>query len=116
VAVSETSADLSRLASVQNVRLLIWHGGIGRLAALIGQSDLYIGYDSAGQHIAAALGVPTVDIFTGFSSPRMPRRWAPHGPGAVHMVVLDEGERQNLARLEAVVDEVTAYMKQSQRS
>lgn len=112
VELSETAADLSLLPSVQNVQVLTWHGGIGRFAALIGQSDLYIGYDSAGQHIAAALGVPTIDIFTGFSSPRMPWRWAPHGPAAVHLVVIDEGEKENLVRLEAIVDEVIAYIKQ----
>jgi ADP-heptose:LPS heptosyltransferase len=116
VALSETAADLHQLASVQNVRVLTWHGGIGRFAALIGQSDLYIGYDSAGQHIATALGVPTIDIFTGFSSPRMPWRWAPHGPGAVRMVVMDEGEKQNPSRLEAVIEEVIAYLKQAARS
>jgi hypothetical protein len=32
------------------------------------------------------------------------------------MVVIEEGERQNLARLEAVIDEVIAYMKQADRS
>ena len=46
--------------------LAVWNGRIGLLAALIGESDLYIGYDSAGQHIAAALGVPCIDVFAGF--------------------------------------------------
>jgi ADP-heptose:LPS heptosyltransferase len=111
VALSETSAHLASLASVQGARLLTWHGSIGRFAALIGQSDLYIGYDSAGQHIATALGVPTIDIFAGFSSPRMPQRWAPHGPGAVYLVVLDEVERESPTRLQQVVDEIIADVK-----
>jgi ADP-heptose:LPS heptosyltransferase len=111
VALSEASADLDHLVSTPDPRLLTWQGGIGRLAALIGQSDLYVGYDSAGQHIAAALGVPTVDIFTGFSSPRMPQRWAPHGPGPVHLLMLKEAEKENPARLQTLVDEVIGRVK-----
>ena len=79
---------VSSPAEVGGASLLTWQGGIGRFAALIAESTAYIGYDSAGQHIAAALGVPTIDIFTGFTSPRMPERWSPHGPGSVHVLVL----------------------------
>jgi ADP-heptose:LPS heptosyltransferase len=97
-------------AEVARTSLVTWQGGIGRFAALIAESMAYIGYDSAGQHIAAALGVPTIDIFTGFTSPRMPERWAPHGPGPVHMLVLDGAETYHLARLDAIVDNVLAYV------
>ncbi len=57
--------------------------------ALIGESDLYIGYDSACQHIAAAQGVKTIDIFAGFRSPRMAQRWKPSGPAQVCMIVVE---------------------------
>ena len=67
--------------------LLVWNGRIGLLAALIGESDLYIGYDSAGQHIAAALGVPCIDVMTGFSSPRMLDRWRPTGSSETRVIV-----------------------------
>jgi ADP-heptose:LPS heptosyltransferase len=97
-------------AEVSGTQLLTWQGGIGRFAALIAESAAYIGYDSAGQHIAAALGVPTIDIFTGFTSPRMPERWAPHGIAPVHMVVLDSGETFVPARLDAIVDGVLAHV------
>jgi ADP-heptose:LPS heptosyltransferase len=40
---------------------------------------LYVGYDSAGQHVAAACGVPLVSIFAGFPAPRMFHRWRPAG-------------------------------------
>ena len=85
-------------------------------AALIGASDAYIGYDSAGQHIAAALGVPTIDIFAGFSSPRMPERWSPHGPGPVHLLVVDAAETLLPRRLEALVDEVLSHVPQAPTS
>jgi ADP-heptose:LPS heptosyltransferase len=60
------------------------------LAALIGESNLYIGYDSAGQHIAAALGVPSVDVFAGFRSPRMLDRWRPTGKAEARVVPVYE--------------------------
>lgn len=72
-----------------NVELLVWNGRIGMLAALIAQSDLYIGYDSAGQHIAAAAGTPCIDVFAGYSSPRMLDRWRPAGSAASHIVAVD---------------------------
>lgn len=69
--------------------ILVWNGRIGMLAALIGESDLYIGYDSAGQHIAAALGVTCIDVFAGFSSPRMLERWRPTGRAETRIVAVD---------------------------
>ena len=69
--------------------ILVWNGGIGMLAALIGESDLYIGYDSAGQHIAAALGVRCIDVFAGFSSQRMLERWRPAGRAETRIVAVD---------------------------
>lgn len=69
--------------------ILVWNGRIGILAALIGESDRYIGYDSAGQHIAAALGVPCIDVFAGSSSPRMLDRWKPTGAAEIQLVPVD---------------------------
>lgn len=69
--------------------LLVWSGRIGLLAALISESDLYIGYDSAGQHIAAAAGVACIDVFAGFSSPRMLDRWRPAGPAQSRVIAVD---------------------------
>jgi len=66
-----------------------WRGTLAGFGALIGESDLYIGYDSACQHIAAALGVKTIDVFAGFRSSRMVLRWRPSGPAEVRMIVVD---------------------------
>ena len=103
----------SIIAEVSGSKLLTWQGGIGRFAALIAESTAYIGYDSAGQHIAAALGVPTIDIFTGFTSPRVPQRWSPHGLGSSHVLVLDAAGIYPPARLEAIVDHVLAHTPRS---
>jgi ADP-heptose:LPS heptosyltransferase len=103
-------------AVVERAQLITWRGSIGRFAALIGQSDIYVGYDSAGQHLAAAQGVPTVDIFTGFSSPRMPERWAPHGPGPVCVLVVGEAGRHDAAQHEALVQQIVAHVRRVGRS
>jgi ADP-heptose:LPS heptosyltransferase len=69
--------------------ILVWNGRIGMLAALIGECDLYIGYDSAGGHIAAGLGIPCIDVFAGFSSGRFVERWRPTGQAESQLVVVD---------------------------
>jgi ADP-heptose:LPS heptosyltransferase len=102
--------DTGLPSAAAGVQLLTWQGGIGRFAALIAESDVYIGYDSAGQHIAAALGVPTIDIFTGFTSPRMPERWAPYGRGSVEMLRLDIAETKTRPQIDAIVDDVMSRM------
>ena len=73
----------------RRAHVVAWRGSLAGFGALIGVSDLYIGYDSACQHVAAALGVKTIDIFAGFRSPRMVERWRPSGPAEVRMVVVD---------------------------
>lgn len=83
---------LTRLLGEDRIEaeLVVWSGRIGLLAALIGESDLYIGYDSAGQHIAAALCVPCVDVFAGFSSRRTLDRWRPRGNAETRVVVVEQ--------------------------
>ncbi|MBI3934354.1 MAG: hypothetical protein HY316_06650 [Acidobacteria bacterium] len=87
--------------------LLTWQGGIGAWAGLIGASDEYIGYDSAGQHIAAALGIPTIDIFVPCAAERFRQRWQPAGEGMVRVVA--EGDRNQGAESHGVaLDKVIA--------
>jgi len=57
-----------------------WEGSFAGFAAIVAGSALYVGYDSAGQHVAAACDVPLVCIFAGFPSPRMFDRWRTIGP------------------------------------
>ncbi len=63
-----------------------WDGGVGAFAGLIAAADRYVGYDSAGQHIAAALGVPTLTIFVNANSPTFAERWRPYGPGVIEVL------------------------------
>jgi len=63
--------------------------GIDQVAALIRQSDEFIGYDSACQHIAAAQEVPTYTIFAGSNNIRFVRRWCPYGLGRREIIHVD---------------------------
>jgi hypothetical protein len=54
-------------------------GAFAPFAEQIARSRLYVGYDSAGQHVAAACGVPLITAFAGFVSERMFQRWRPSG-------------------------------------
>ena len=54
-------------------------GAFAPFAAQIMRSRLYVGYDSAGGHVAGASGVPVICIFSGEASERMLQRWRPEG-------------------------------------
>jgi ADP-heptose:LPS heptosyltransferase len=54
-------------------------GAFAPFAFQIARSGLYVGYDSAGQHVASAAGVPLISIFKGFASERTFARWRPNG-------------------------------------
>jgi len=54
-------------------------GSFAHFAAEIARSRLYIGYDSAGGHVASACGVPVISIFAGAVSERFVARWRPIG-------------------------------------
>jgi hypothetical protein len=83
-----------------------WHGGIGRFSALVAHTDQYIGYDSAGQHIAAALGIPTIVIFAGYSSPLFVQRWRPAGRGVVRCLLVNAQQLEGQADLDQIVNDV----------
>jgi ADP-heptose:LPS heptosyltransferase len=54
-------------------------GAFAPFAAQIARSKLFVGYDSAGGHVASACGVPLISIAQGFVSERMQARWEPNG-------------------------------------
>jgi ADP-heptose:LPS heptosyltransferase len=75
----EEAARVERAVERAGVQASFWNGSFAGFASIIAGSRLYAGYDSAGQHIAAA-GVPLVSVFAGFPAPRMFDRWRPTGP------------------------------------
>src|SRR6202034_1895727 len=61
-------------------RIRFWEGSFAGFASIISQCDFYAGYDSAGQHAAAAAGVPLISCFAGAPFQRFRRRDCPAGP------------------------------------
>jgi ADP-heptose:LPS heptosyltransferase len=66
-----------------------WESGFAGFASVISQCDLYVGYDSAGQHAAAAAGTPSITIFAGAPTDRFRHRWS--ASGRAHPVHIDAG-------------------------
>lgn len=56
-----------------------YDGAFAPFAAQIARAKLFVGYDSAGAHVASACGVPLIGIAKGFVSERMAARWRPNG-------------------------------------
>lgn len=88
--------------------LQLHDGSYASFASHIAQSKLYVGYDSAGQHVASAAGIALVSIFTGYVAERMFFRWRPATPHA-HVVAVDESNRSTaLARSLKAIEEAAA--------
>ena len=83
--IMRVNEDLSFTAG-SKTDLVTYKGGIGQFAALISQSRFYIGYDSMGQHIAAALEIPELVIFNGYPSEKFSWKWHPCGNGKINII------------------------------
>ncbi len=86
----EEAARVMRALEKSGAMARVWQGSFAGFAAIISRSNLYVGYDSAGQHVAAACGVPLVCVFAGHPSPRMFQRWRPTGKGLIHIVCVED--------------------------
>ena len=80
--------------------ITMWEGSFAGFAAHIQKSKLYVGYDSAGGHVAAACGVPLISIFAGFASERMFQRWRPTGSAPITVLRADGGHRYDTVRIQ----------------
>jgi ADP-heptose:LPS heptosyltransferase len=78
------------VAKVGGNGVVMWDGSFAGFAAHIQRSRLYVGYDSAGGHAAAACEIPLISIFAGAVSERMFQRWRPAGAGKVEVVRPDK--------------------------
>ena len=71
--------EAARVESAASDNATFWEGSFAGFAKIISGASFYVGYDSAGQHVAAACGIPLLSIFAGFPTPRMFDRWRPKG-------------------------------------
>ncbi len=104
----EEAARVGRAVERSGVNAAFWEGSFAGFAAIIAGSRLYAGYDSAGQHIAAASGVPLVSVFAGFPVPRMFDRWRPVGEKCE---VIRVDRPQGAATLEKVQQAVSRLLR-----
>jgi len=101
----EEADRVERAIAAADTGIEVWDGSFAGFAAHIQKSKLYVGYDSAGGHVAAACGVPLVSVFAGFASERTFQRWRPTGKGPIHIVRADATAELLDAVLEAVEKE-----------
>jgi ADP-heptose:LPS heptosyltransferase len=98
----EEADRVTRAADRAGVQATFWEGSFAGFASIISGASLYVGYDSAGQHVAAACGVPLISIFAGYPAPRMFHRWRPSGPDC-QVVQVDVPNPQDVLRRVAAV-------------
>ncbi len=84
----EEAARAQRAVARSGARASFWEGSFAGFASIVAGATLYAGYDSAGQHVAAAAGVPVISVFAGFPALRMFERWRPVG-GRCHVIRVD---------------------------
>ncbi|HWC97864.1 MAG TPA: glycosyltransferase family 9 protein [Candidatus Sulfopaludibacter sp.] len=99
----EEAERVTRAVEASGAQATFWSGSFAGFAAIIAGASLYVGYDSAGQHIAAATGVPLVSVFAGFPAPRMFDRWRPVGPNCTVLRVDRPDVPETLDRLRAAL-------------
>jgi ADP-heptose:LPS heptosyltransferase len=121
IKIAEVSADNPGIPGIEakgsrsnQPRLVAFQGTINKFAALIRQSDCYIGYDSLGQHLAAALGRDVITVFAGYPADLFPERWKPMGKGRIHLVKAKSGPFPP-GHQDRLVDEVLACYRSLKR-
>jgi hypothetical protein len=77
----EEAERVERATHGLNVRF--WNGSFAAFASGILASNSYYGYDSAGQHVAAAAAIPLTVYFAGAINERFRARWRPIGTGMI---------------------------------
>jgi ADP-heptose:LPS heptosyltransferase len=88
-------------SSGAGAQIRYWEGSFAGFVSVIAQSDFYAGYDSAGQHAAAAAGVPLLTVFAGAPSRRFQSRWSPRGRGRVS--IFDPSDSRDFREVVAAI-------------
>lgn len=94
--------------ALATVPVLRFHGSIAGWAAALANCQLALAYDSVGHHLAAALGVPLISIFTGHPSPAFVTAWSPQGPGPRQLLTLTKEQREDPAAWQTILESLPA--------
>jgi ADP-heptose:LPS heptosyltransferase len=98
-------------ASGASSRIRTWKGSFAAFASIIGRSAMYAGYDSAGQHAAAACGVPRLSVFAGYPCERFLERWRPAGEGPTEVIAAaDLSPAEALARAAGAIARLSGVL------
>ena len=98
------SVDTFAANSLSKDAVIRFHGSISGWAGAVAACSLAISYDSVGHHLAAALGIPVVVSFTGYSDADFPTAWQPRGRAAVHLVKIATPLKDQPAQWQRVID------------
>jgi len=93
--------------------IVMWDGSFAGFAAHIQRSRFYVGYDSAGGHVAAACGIPMIGIFAGAACDRMFQRWRPAGPGKTEII---RPEQMRFEELVATFESLLSDLREARRA
>jgi ADP-heptose:LPS heptosyltransferase len=104
----EEAERVARALERSGARATVWDGTFAGFAEIIAGSRLYVGYDSAGQHVATACGVPLISVFAGFACARMFDRWRPVGPGCTVIRAESREPQECLARVREALEAMPA--------
>ena len=86
--------------------LLRFSGRIDAMAGLIRSSDLFIGYDSCGQHVATATETPSIICFTGAANKRFLERWQPSNHHGKTTTVIIEQKPLNPEQRSGLIEKI----------
>ena len=105
----EEEERVRRAAAARPDRIRLFHGSFAAFAGAIARSKLYVGYDSAGQHVAAACATPLATVFAGFPNRRFRARWRPTGRGPIEVLRVEDRDAESvLTRTLEAVDRLLA--------
>ena len=76
---SRTHVKTMRDAFQKRADLMTVRGSLGSFGGWMHDADVFVGYDSASAHLAAAHGVPVLEVFAGAPCKRFMQRWTPYG-------------------------------------
>ena len=83
-------------------------GTLRSFASWMAGADVFIGYDSAVAHVAAAQEVPPIEVFAGAPNDLFRKRWRSYGYGTVCVIAADgpEAAPRVLGRIEKELAEI----------
>jgi len=104
VEIAHLGDDVASLTAPGCRQLILWQTSTERMAALVAAADLHVGYDSQGQHFAAALGTPGLTVFVPTGGDRFVRRWSAFGPGPTRILRVEPGSVDIVSVAEAALE------------